>query len=56
MASNDQAILAKWSKQRDNEDSDEWRWRLGDLPNDICEHIVVWPTPPTPQMLPPQRG
>jgi len=28
----DQAILAEWSKQRDNEDGDEWRWRLGDPP------------------------
>ena len=37
MASNDQAILAEWSKQRDNKDGDEWRWRLGDPPNDICE-------------------
>ena len=37
MASNDQAILAEWSKQRDNEDGDEWRWRLGDPPDDICE-------------------
>jgi hypothetical protein len=37
MALNDQAILAEWSKQRDNEDGDEWRWRIGDPPNDICE-------------------
>ena len=37
MASNDQAILAEWSKQRDNEDGDEWRWRLGNPPNDICK-------------------
>ena len=35
--SNDQAILAKWSKQRDNEDGDEWRWRLSDPHDDICE-------------------
>ena len=37
MASNNQAILAEWSKQRNNEDGDEWRWRLNDPPDDICE-------------------
>ena len=41
MALNDQAILAEWSKQRNNEDGDEWRWRLGNPPNNICE--VYWP-------------
>ena len=43
MALNDQAILAEWSKQRNNEDGDEWRWRLGNPPNNICE--VYWPVP-----------
>jgi hypothetical protein len=37
MASNDQTILAKWSKQRNNKDGDKWRWQLSNLPNDICE-------------------
>ena len=37
MASNDQAILAEWCKQRDNKDGDEWRWQLEDPPDDICE-------------------
>jgi hypothetical protein len=37
MALNDQAILAEWSKQRNNEDGDEWRWQLGNPPNDFCE-------------------
>ncbi len=37
MASNDQAIHVEWSKQRNNEGGDEWRWRLDDPPNDICE-------------------
>ncbi len=37
MVSNNQTILAKWSKQHNNEDVDKWQWRLNDPPNDICE-------------------
>ena len=59
MASNDQAILEEWGKQRDNKDGDEWRY--GDsairLIVVFARCIVVWPSPPMPPPpMPPRQG
>jgi hypothetical protein len=53
MASNDQAILAEWSKQRDNEAVTNGDGESAIRLMIFVRRIVVWPTPPMPL---PQQG